>query len=90
MNEIYRELGGSRFETMAKTKNLIYGDNFLSFELPRRKYNKIKITLYDEGSYDIDFRGKNKRLFKGCVSFYSILKTIVDNTGVKLGYYEED
>lgn len=55
---ILAQLGGSRFIGMTGAKNLVGGDNYLMFMLPRgakQGINKVKIDLDDNDTYTITF-----------------------------------
>lgn len=46
-NEILAQLGGNRFIAMTGAKNILGGENFIQFSLPKGKdkSNKMRITL---------------------------------------------
>lgn len=55
---IYQQLGANRFVAMTGAKNLVGGENYLMFSIPRNMspYNKVKITyLPGRDLYDVDF-----------------------------------
>lgn len=64
---ILQQLGGGRFLTMTGAKNLVKGDDYLAFSLPKAKngINKVKITLNDRDTYDVEYaklRGVNYKV----------------------------
>jgi hypothetical protein len=68
---ILAQIGGGKFVAMTGAKNLVAGQDYLSFRIPRSmdgvNYVKIKLTLMD--MYDMEFgkiRGVN----------YSVIKTV--------------
>lgn len=52
---ILNQLGGKRFIVMTGTNNFVGGENYLTFHLPSRKINYIKITLNSNDLYDVEF-----------------------------------
>lgn len=56
---ILTQLGGSRFTTMTGAKDLVGGDNYLMFRLPRNfakdGINKVQITLDPTDTYTVKF-----------------------------------
>ena len=67
-DEIYRQLGGSKFSTMVGPKQLVSGPNYLTIALPRRAEQRgvtsVRVTL-DLGSdeYKVEsFRWIAKKL----------------------------
>ena len=55
---IYQQLGGNKFAVMTGAKYFAYGDNSLTFIIPRNKSraNTVKITLRGDDTYDMAFR----------------------------------
>lgn len=55
---ILAQLGNNRFVAMTGAKNLVGGENSLSFSLPRgakNGINKVKITLDPSDTYTVEF-----------------------------------
>ena len=89
-NEIRRQLGNKAL-TMMGAKNLVAGDDYLSFRIGRnaKGVNYIKITLNPKDLYDIEFgkiRGMNYKVKKAVndVYFDQMHDIIEQNTGMYL------
>jgi hypothetical protein len=64
--EILNQLGGNKFLVMTGSKNLAYDNSSLSMHLTRNKskakYLKIELTSMD--TYNMIFKGFNKKTFE--------------------------
>ena len=63
-NEILAQLGGRRFTMMTGAKNILGGEDFLQFDLPRgcaNKATKCRVTLDASDTYTVTFYKWNAR-----------------------------
>jgi hypothetical protein len=88
--EIQNQLGNKALKMMG-AKNLVGGDNYLSFRIGRnaKGVNYIKITLTPADLYDVEFgniRGMNYKVKKSVngVYFDRLHDVIEKNTGMYL------
>lgn len=56
-NTILAQLGGRVFTMVTGAKNLVGGEDFLSFRIPasKDKINYVKVTLNSMDTYDVEF-----------------------------------
>lgn len=72
---IMAQLGGNRFIAMTGAKNFLsHEDGALSFRLPGRKINFMKITLKGKDLYDVEF-GK---VTAGKTFTYKVVSSVPD------------
>ena len=83
-NEILAQLGGRRFTMMTGAKNLLGGDNFLQFDLPRgstNKATKCRVTLDASDTYTVTFYKWNARTLE--------LTTLSEDAGIYCDMLQE-
>lgn len=90
-NEIFKQLGGNKFVTMTGAKNLISGNDYLSFRIPKAKdgLNFVKIVLNQQDTYNIEFGkvyGATYRIVKTIddIDVSNLKETFTENTGLYL------
>jgi hypothetical protein len=89
-NTILSQLGGHRFIAMTGAKNLLGGDNNLSFKIGRNacKVTHVRITLTPADLYDVEFfaiRGTHARKTLATVEgIYAdqLAEVFIDHTGM--------
>lgn len=68
-NTIMNQLGGRRFVAMTGARNILGGENFVSFRIPatmtKNRINYVKVILEPSDTYTVEFsaiHGRNVKL----------------------------